>query len=160
MAFPVFSGLAYTYVESAEKFYLCTSLDFVRRITYCLIKRYRFQAKKEVEGIKLLKELYHFLRIVSINLWVMWETARTAWDKKWSKHFQGSSLLGANFPQCITALPGPFSHTASVVTSSPLGVAFITPVFLVSHDAHILSYSCWLYISSYAIVCSGAKFTP
>lgn len=76
MEFPVFSGLAPTYVESTEKFYLWTSLDFGKRIAYCLIKRHHFQTRKEAQGIQLLKELCHFPEIVPINLWVTCETGR------------------------------------------------------------------------------------
>lgn len=85
MAFPVFSGLASIYEESTEKFYLWTSLDFEKRIAYCLIKRYCFQARNEVNNvikrimkdIMLLKEFCHFPELVSINLWVTCETEKS-----------------------------------------------------------------------------------
>lgn len=136
------------------------SPGFEKSIAHCLIKRHCLQARKEVQGIKLLKELYHFPETDSINLWMTGETGRGQPGIKGTEYCHSASLLWAHtFPHALhTGFTRSLAHTAVLFTGVWSDFFFRShpyhPVLLVSNDAHILSSSFWLYNSSYAFVCS------
>lgn len=133
MEFPVSPGLATTCVESTETFHLWISPGFEKSIAYCLIKKHCLQARKEVQGIKLLKALCQLPEIVSINLWVTGEAGRRQPGIKCTEHYQSASLLWAHtFPVHYTQesqgrlLTLMFFSLATGVTSSSLWVTLTT----------------------------------